>query len=210
MSWPHILSFSRVIVGPIVAALVLGPPGDAYLGAAILFVLAALTDLVDGKLARLSRRSSPLGVFLDTTADKVLVTVVLVAMAVARLSPAWVAVVIVGREFLISGLRSYAASGDRIISAHAWGKGKTAITMAVIGFTLVIADGRSGGALGQVGSRGLWDGLSVASRWLLGLAAALTVISGIRYVVDARGLFQPARPPQPAGRDRRRAMGEGR
>ncbi|MBV9282417.1 MAG: CDP-alcohol phosphatidyltransferase family protein, partial [Chloroflexi bacterium] len=107
MSWPHILSLSRVAAGPIITALVLSTPGDAYLLAAILFALASFTDMVDGKLARYSRRVSPLGIFLDTTADKVLVSLVLVGMAIARLSPAWIPLVIIGREFLISGLRSY-------------------------------------------------------------------------------------------------------
>jgi CDP-diacylglycerol--glycerol-3-phosphate 3-phosphatidyltransferase len=195
VSWPHVLSFSRVVAGPVVAALVLDRPGDAYLVAAIVFGLASITDLVDGKLARHAQRASPLGVFLDTTSDKILVGLTLVAMAVAGLTAAWIPLAILGREFFISGLRSYAASCNRIISAHIWGKGKAAVTMVAIACVLVTAGGRAGGFLAPLFNHAAWQSLSTASDWLLGLAAVLTIVSGIRYVVDASSLFldDPAR-----------------
>jgi CDP-diacylglycerol--glycerol-3-phosphate 3-phosphatidyltransferase len=189
VSWPHILSFSRVIAGPVVAALVLARPGDSYLIAAVVFGLASITDLLDGKLARYAQRVSPLGVFLDTTSDKVMVGLTLVGMAVAGLTPAWVPLAILAREFLISGLRSFAASCNRIISAHIWGKGKAAITMFAVGCVLLAADGRAGGSLVPLWTHGTWNALYTASQWLLGLAAVLTIVSGIRYVVDAWPLF---------------------
>lgn len=193
LSLPHILSLSRVLAGPVVAALVLSTPGDAYLLAALIFGLGALTDAFDGKLARHSQRVSPLGIFIDTTSDKVLVSLAVVALAVARLCPIWIPLVIIGREFLISGLRSYAASENRIISSHIWGKGKAAITMIAITVLLVAADGRANGALGRLWSHSFWSGAFTASTWLLGLSAILTIISGIRYIVDARTLFQPVK-----------------
>lgn len=189
MSWPHILSISRVVAGPLVAALVLAAPGDAYLLAAALFALASLTDLVDGKLARYSQRVSPLGVFLDTTSDKVLVSLALVGLTVASLVPAWIPLVIIGREFLISGLRSFAASCDLIISAHIWGKGKAAVTMVAVVLLLLAADGRAGGALARIGTHAAWGQAYTASVWLLGVSAVLTIVSGVRYLVDARPLF---------------------
>lgn len=190
MSVPHVLSFSRVVAGPIVAVLILGSRGDGYLVAAILFAFASLTDLADGKLARYAQQASPLGVFLDTTADKVLVALTLVALAIAGLAAAWVPLVIIGREFLISGLRSYAASRDCIISAHIWGKGKTAVTMVAVVAVLLVADGQAGGVVAGLAGHGQWRGWSTAASWLLALAAALTLISGARYVVDAWPLLQ--------------------
>jgi CDP-diacylglycerol---glycerol-3-phosphate 3-phosphatidyltransferase len=190
MSWPHLLSLSRVVAGPIIAGLVLSTPGDAYLFGALLFGLASFTDMIDGKLARYSQRVSPLGIFLDTTADKVLVSLVLVAMAVGGLSPAWIPLVIISREFLISGLRSYAASHNRIISAHTWGKGKTLITMVAISCVLLAANGKTGGALSHVGSHSVWQHAFTAASWLLGIAAVLTIVSGVRYIVDAWPLFR--------------------
>jgi CDP-diacylglycerol---glycerol-3-phosphate 3-phosphatidyltransferase len=191
MSWPHVLSFSRLLAAPVVAALALQRPGDVYLLAAIVFTLASLTDLLDGQLARYSRRSNTLGVFLDTTADKVLVAGALVGMSVAQLCPAWIAVAVIGREFVISGLRSYAATQERVISAHIWGKGKAAITMCAIPLVLLAASGRAGGLLGTLASHARWTQVFDGTQWLLVLCALLTLVSGLRYVVDARPLFRP-------------------
>src|SRR5579884_1902385 len=187
MSWPHVLSFSRILLGPIVAALVLAKPGDTYLVAAALFAAASFTDMIDGKLARYSQRVSPLGIFLDTTADKVLVALTLVAMAMAGLCDGWIPMVVIGREFLISGLRSYAASRDRIISAHIWGKGKTVVSMVAIIAILVAAAGKSGAL---PGSSEAWRSAFTASSWLLVLGAVLTILSGARYLIDAWPLFR--------------------
>jgi CDP-diacylglycerol--glycerol-3-phosphate 3-phosphatidyltransferase len=203
MSWPHVLSLSRVIAGPIVAGLILSKPGNAYLIAALVFAVSSASDLVDGKLARYSRSVSPFGVFLDTTADKVLVSMVLISLAIAGLTPAWPALIIIGREFLISGLRSYAASRNRIISAHTWGKGKAAITMIAIFLLLVAAGGRAGGSISSISTHSFWQDLFDFGSWLLYFAAILTVVSGLRYFVDAWPLFRadpevpevPARPP---------------
>jgi CDP-diacylglycerol--glycerol-3-phosphate 3-phosphatidyltransferase len=209
MSWPHILSFSRVLAGPVVAVLILAGSSEANFFAAIVFALASVTDLVDGKLARYSRSVSALGVFLDTTSDKVLVGLTLVAMAIAGLAPGWVVLAIIGREFLISGLRSYAASCDRIISAHVWGKGKAAITMVAIVCVLLADNGRSGGVLSTIGPHHLWSALFTGTIWLLGLSAVLTLISGTRYVVDAWALFRPHRAVGEARADEhRRAVGD--
>ena len=203
MSWAHVLSLSRVVAAPVVALLILARPGDSYLLAALIFAVASATDLVDGKLARYSQTVSPFGVFLDTTADKVMVSLTLIALAVAQLTEAWIPLVIIGREFLISGLRSYAASRNRIISAHSWGKGKTALTMIALFTLLVAADGRSGGTLRGLGGTAFWRHAYTVSTWSLGLAAVLTVVSGVRYLVDAWPLVRsdpdvpevPARPP---------------
>jgi CDP-diacylglycerol--glycerol-3-phosphate 3-phosphatidyltransferase len=190
MSLAHILSLSRVVAGPVIAGLILASPGDGFLVAAIVFCLASITDLLDGKLARYSQQVSPLGVFLDTTSDKVLVSLVLVALSIDNLSPAWIPIVIIGREFLISGLRSFAASYDRIISAHLWGKGKTALTMTGICLVLLAANGQAGGVLSQIGSHAMWQHAVTACIWVLGASAVLTVVSGIRYIVDAWPLLQ--------------------
>jgi CDP-diacylglycerol--glycerol-3-phosphate 3-phosphatidyltransferase len=203
MSWPHILSFSRVVAGPIVAALAVSAPGDAFLIAAVVFALASVTDLLDGKLARYSRQSSALGVFLDTTSDKVMVSLTLIGMAMGHLAPAWVVMVIVGREFLITGLRSYAASCNKVISAHIWGKGKAAFTMVAIGSVFVAAGGRAGAWLAPLFPHSVWDGLYTGTSWLLAISAVLTIVSGSRYVIDAWPLLRPQRAPANITEERR-------
>jgi CDP-diacylglycerol--glycerol-3-phosphate 3-phosphatidyltransferase len=136
----------------------------------------------------------------------------LIALALAGLTPAWIPLVIIGREFLVSGLRSYAASCDRIISAHIWGKGKAASTMVAVGLLLLAEDGRAHGLLAASLSHSAWQNAFNICLWLLGLSAVLTVISGIRYFVDAWPLFRPGpvpveardapRPRRAAGMDR--------
>jgi CDP-diacylglycerol---glycerol-3-phosphate 3-phosphatidyltransferase len=209
MSWPHILSFSRVVAAPVVAVLVLSSPGNGYLVGAVIFGLASLTDLVDGKLARHAERVSPLGIFLDTTADKVLVSLALVALAIAGLTWAWVVLVIIAREFFITGLRSFAASRQHIISAHIWGKGKAALTMIAIFLVLVAADGKAHGVLSRLGSHSLWNELFTIASWVLGAAAVLTVASGIRYIVDAWPLFRPVSAFPERGEDERPRIAAG-
>ena len=124
----------RVVICPVVMALVLN---GSYTAGAIVFVVAAATDWFDGRLARRWGVTTRLGAFLDTTADKLLVTTALIALVgVHRASP-WVALVIVGREFTILGLRAAVESGGRQFETSMLGKWKAtfqfvAITLAIL------------------------------------------------------------------------------
>lgn len=190
MSWPHILSLSRVAISIPVAALTLTGNGNALLWAAILFTAASLTDLLDGPMARRGRTVGPLGVYLDTTADKVLVSVVLIAMSTAGIVDAWMAIVIVGREFLVSGVRTLAAVQGFVISANFAGKIKTTVTLIAIVLLLLVSSAQHGSILSHVGH--LSASRSVA--WLAMLVGVLlTIVSGAKYILDARPLFFPDR-----------------
>jgi CDP-diacylglycerol--glycerol-3-phosphate 3-phosphatidyltransferase len=106
--------------------------GEAEIPAALLFAFAAATDWWDGRLARRWNITTTLGSFLDTTADKLLVTGVLIALVGAeRVSP-WVAAIIVGREIIILGLRGVIAVDGAVIQPSIWGKVKTAIQFVAI------------------------------------------------------------------------------
>src|SRR5207245_5832741 len=111
--------------------------------ATVVFFLASITDLFDGILARKCQVVSPLGIFLDLTADKVFVSAILIAFVQLGLVPAWIVVIIVAREFLVTGLRSMAAAKGTVIPAGIWGKQKTLITMIAIGM-LLLAKGLGG------------------------------------------------------------------
>jgi CDP-diacylglycerol--glycerol-3-phosphate 3-phosphatidyltransferase len=189
VSWPHILSVSRVVVAAPVAALVLAGHGNALLCAAVLFALASLTDLLDGPLARRGSRSvSPFGIYLDTTGDKVLVSVVLIAMASTRIVDPWMAMVIVGREFLVTGVRTLAAVQGYVIAANLAGKIKTTVTLVAMTALLVVDSGKQGGVFSNAGDMNLWR----RGAWIAMLiGVALTVISGARYVFDAWPMFFP-------------------
>jgi CDP-diacylglycerol---glycerol-3-phosphate 3-phosphatidyltransferase len=185
---PNLLSFSRILAAPILYALVVTGGRYGFLIAAILFVAASLTDTLDGELARRRGLVSPLGIYLDTTSDKILVTVLLVALAVAHLIPGWMAAVIIAREFLVTGLRSYAAALGVVIPAGGWGKAKTLITIVTLFLVLLEGDARQGGLLSSspLGSALLAPiGPFTVPVWALLVSVIWTVGSGAEYIREA-------------------------
>src|SRR5438128_3539763 len=133
---PNLLSLSRLVATILVVTLVLLNQPWSFLVATALFLLASITDFFDGYLARRFKVASPLGVFLDLTADKVFVSGILIALVQLGLVPAWIVVIIVTREFLVTGMRSMAAAKGKVIPAGMWGKQKTLITMIALGLLL--------------------------------------------------------------------------
>lgn len=193
MSWPHILSISRVVAAAPIGILVLAGHGNALFWGAVLFTLASITDLLDGPLARRGRKVSPFGIYLDTTGDKVLVSVVLIAMSSARMLDAWMVMIIVGREFLVTGVRTLAAVQGFVIPANFAGKVKTTITLLALILVLLVASAQSGGFLLNIGHLPIWHGLGW---WAMVASVALTVVSGAKYIGDSRDLFLTENPPE--------------
>ena len=160
----------RIVLIPAVMALVL--VGDrvefAYVIGACLFVVAAGTDFIDGYLARRWEATTALGSFLDTTADKLLVTGAMVALvAVGRASP-WVAVVIIGRELLILGLRGMVALDGTVMPPSIWGKWKATVQFVAI-------------TLAMLRLSEPWGPLYL-DEWVMICAAAITAMSGLEYL----------------------------
>jgi CDP-diacylglycerol---glycerol-3-phosphate 3-phosphatidyltransferase len=194
---PNILSISRLIATAAVFILVLINQPWAFLVATLLFFLASITDLLDGYLARRLKVVSSFGVFLDLTADKVFVSAILVALVQIGLVPAWIVVIIISREFLVTGLRSMAAALGKVIPAGMWGKQKTFITLVAMG-ALLLAKGLGAHLLTlfppmlQFTSQTttLPELLRLLADALLILATIWTVFSGIEYTVGALPLFQ--------------------
>lgn len=163
------ISLLRVVmVLPITVLVLLGPTVRyAYVAAALLFVVAAATDFLDGYLARRWRATTELGVFLDTTADKLLVSGVLIALvAVGRASP-WAALVIVGREIAVLGLKAAAANSGTVVRPSIWGKLKfnaqfLAIVLAILRFPYRI-------------------GFLYLDQWVMAAAVVITVLSASQY-----------------------------
>jgi CDP-diacylglycerol--glycerol-3-phosphate 3-phosphatidyltransferase len=183
----NLLGIARIAATPVVIALILvGAPGLGIV-AFVLFCLAALTDFLDGWVARARGEVSPLGVFMDLTADKVLVGGVLVAMVEAGLLPTWMVATIVVRELVIAGVRQAAAAGDVVIAARALGKAKTLTTLVGMAILLLAHDALTGGPLAVTG---LAAGLEPAGFWLMVLATILTVVSGWDYLRGALPLLR--------------------
>ena len=160
----------RILLTPVVMWLVLEGDGDsAELAALVLFCVAAATDWVDGRLARRWGVTSKLGSFLDTTADKLLVSGVLIALLAAGRVSTWIVAVIIGRELVVMGLRGVVASEGEVMAPSMLGKLKTSIQFLAIALAIV-----------RPGERIL--GLYL-DEWAMLAAAAITVASAADYLV---------------------------
>jgi CDP-diacylglycerol--glycerol-3-phosphate 3-phosphatidyltransferase len=197
---PNLLSASRMATTILVFLLILVNQPWAFLLSTVLFILASVTDYLDGYLARRLRVVSSLGIFLDLTADKVFVSAILIALVQLALVPAWAVIIIVAREFIVTGLRSMAAAKGKIIPAGVWGKQKTFITLVALGL-LLLAKGLGAHRLSlfpyslTFNSESLQvnEFLLLTGDVLLIVAVLWTIFSGIEYVIGALPLFQNER-----------------
>jgi CDP-diacylglycerol---glycerol-3-phosphate 3-phosphatidyltransferase len=179
---PNLLGLGRIILTPIIMALLIANPPGSDLAAGILFALAGATDYADGWIARSRNQVTPLGVFMDLAADKVLVAGVLIAMVEIDLVPSWVAATILIREFVVQAVRQLAAVEDVVISARALGKLKTLTTLAGLLVLFLAADALTGG---PIASTGAGPTLHLVGFATLVVATVLTVVSGALYVIGA-------------------------
>lgn len=148
MNLPNYITLGRIVVVPLIVVVLLTPVAEKWFGvsgyalAIILFITAAVSDIVDGQLARRRKQVSTLGKFLDPVADKLLISAALIVLVEKHLAPSWVVVVILGREFIITGLRSIAASEGIVIQAQGMGKIKMwAQCVAVVALLVCAANG---------------------------------------------------------------------
>ena len=175
------VTWLRVVLVPVIMWLVLAGPdtSDAFGVAAALFAVAALTDLVDGFLARRWAQTSVFGNFLDTTADKLLVTGALVALVAVDRASAWVAFVIIGRELLVLGLKGAVAAGGELVKPSIWGKAKANVQFLAIFLAMV----RTGDPIGPL----------YLDEYAMLVAAAITVLSAVEYVMRFRAAISADR-----------------
>ena len=151
----------------------------AYVAGGVLFAIAALTDLLDGFLARRWAQTSTLGTFLDTTADKLLVAGVLVALvAVGRASP-WISFAIIGREVLILGLRGAVAADGTVMKPTIWGKLKATVQFSVICLAIV----RTSSKVGPL----------YLDQYAMLVALVFTIGSAVDYLSRFAGVFSRER-----------------
>ncbi len=153
-----------------------------YLWALLVFIAASITDMADGKIARSRNMVTDFGKFLDPLADKMLVAAALVCMVELGWTYAWVTIIVIVREFAVSGVRLAAASSEKkkVISAGILGKIKTAFTMVSICVILF---------LHIVGDYGLFPEnfpVQPISDILMYISAGLTLVSGVQYIYDYR------------------------
>ncbi|MEA2357359.1 MAG: CDP-diacylglycerol---glycerol-3-phosphate 3-phosphatidyltransferase [Solirubrobacteraceae bacterium] len=156
----------RIVLTPVVMALVL--LADERALACVLFVVAAATDWFDGYLARRWNVTTTLGSFLDTTADKLLVSGVLVALVSAQRASPWLAAIIIAREIVILGLRGVVAVDGTVMQASYWARIKTTVQCAAIALAIVRPGGQIAGAH--------------LDEWALLIATVITVTTAVDYL----------------------------
>ncbi len=135
MNLPNKLTILRILLVPVFMVFLFlrkGYPGYSEAFALITFIIAAITDGLDGYLARKHKIVTKLGKILDPLADKLLITAALISFVALKEISAWAAIIIVGRELAITGLRVIAASEGIVIAANKWGKWKTTLQITAI------------------------------------------------------------------------------
>lgn len=167
------ITFLRILLIPVVVVALLFPlHGQAFdigvLVGTILFIGAAVTDTVDGYVARSRTMVTNLGKFLDPLADKLLISMTLLALIDLQRTQTWAAMVIIAREFAVTGLRLVAAGEGRVIAAGGLGKAKTLMQVIAISFSCLspLLD---------------WEATALINRIGIDIAVVLTVLSGIDY-----------------------------
>lgn len=158
--------------------------------ALVVFLVAALTDWLDGALARRHGWVTDFGKLMDPLADKLLVMAAFVCLARLGLFAAWMVVAILAREFLVTGLRLTAASQGRVLPADGWGKGKTIAQMLTVIAALIYLPLRA--AAPADGGHGWLEIAGSGVQGLMGLAVLLTLWSGGRYLASNRDLLRGA------------------
>ena len=187
LNTPNKLTVARILITPVYLALILWASlPHRFLIATLVYSIAAITDAIDGKLARKNNQITNFGKLLDPIADKILTTSALLAFMQLGLCNIWIVMIVLTREFTVASIRMIAAADGVVIPANIWGKLKTVSQMT---FTIVIM------LLGEVYSilaayNSVWYGkmpaLALISNILLWITAVLTVVSGVIYVIDSK------------------------
>jgi CDP-diacylglycerol--glycerol-3-phosphate 3-phosphatidyltransferase len=159
--------------------------------ALVFFSLGAITDFLDGEIARRRKLITNFGILMDPLADKILVCSAFIAFVEFRLVEAWMVVIIVGRELAITGLRMLAASKNQVLAAERFGKHKTISQLAAIISILVVLAYPQWGLLGhlfgfEIAGRPWCVWLAATAKWL---AVSLTIFSGAMYLWRNRAVY---------------------
>lgn len=174
MNLPNKLSIARAVCIPVIVVLLYIQNPACRIAAGILFILACLTDFLDGRIARKHNLVTDFGKFIDPVADKLLVLTSLIMLVHLGMMPAWIVILVLCRELSVDGLRMVAVSKGKVIAAGPLGKWKTACQMVLISVMLIL-------------------NLSFSSSWpvmtLTGVMVLLTLISAVDYFVRNRSVL---------------------
>lgn len=177
MNLPNKLTIFRIILIPFFVFFLLAPYFEGYGNyiAVAIFIVASLTDLLDGKIARKYNMVTNFGKFMDPLADKLLVCSAMICLVDLRLIPSWVVIIIIAREFIISGFRLVASDNGIVIAASYWGKFKTTFQMIMVIVLILNIKTTLFYYIGNI---------------LIVIATTLTIISLIDYIIKNKNVLK--------------------
>ncbi|WP_436513578.1 CDP-diacylglycerol--glycerol-3-phosphate 3-phosphatidyltransferase [Clostridium thermobutyricum] len=192
MNLANKLTLIRILLVPIFLVFIVakGIPYGTFI-ATFIFILASLTDKLDGYIARSRNQITNFGKFMDPLADKLLVTAALVSLVELGLVQGWAAIIIIAREFAVSGLRTLAASEGKIIAARWWGKIKTVIQIIAIILLLIEVNISTSTTLIKMvaNSKVLEYVFTSLPTIMMNIAVIITVVSGWDYFRKNKGVI---------------------
>lgn len=190
LNTPNKLTILRMLMTPIFLAVILWESlPHRFLIATLIYALAAITDAIDGKLARKNNQITNFGKLLDPIADKILTTSALLAFMTMGLCNVWIVMIVLTREFAIASIRMIAASGGVVIPANMWGKAKTVSQMTFTIIIMLLAEVYQYAGLVPGQNIPAFLTLSGISNCLLWITAVLTVVSGAIYIKDSKNVI---------------------
>lgn len=184
MNTPNKLTLLRIVMIPVFVVFALLRAQWAQYAAILIYILACITDMLDGRIARARNLVTNFGKFADPIADKLLVMSALVVLVASDRMPAWVCIVMLAREFIISGFRLVAAGNGRVIAAGKLGKLKTVFQMSSTIALMLLVPVAGNPLLGSFGV--------VLANVLMYIATFLTIISGAEYILKNRDCIREA------------------
>jgi CDP-diacylglycerol--glycerol-3-phosphate 3-phosphatidyltransferase len=187
MNWANRLTLSRLVFSIVFVAALSERWPYGYVVALGLFLLAGLTDYVDGQIARRFNMITDFGKLMDPLVDKIMVAAAFICLVELNLLPAWAVIVIVAREFLITGLRLLAATKGQVLAAEKLGKHKTGWQIGTIIWFLVVLAADEIGVPAQD-----WDWTVWVGNVAVGITVGLTLYSGLAYLWRHRDLIRTA------------------
>jgi len=193
MNLPNQLTVARIVLTVLFVVALSVPWALGSTSALVLFVLASITDYADGEIARRLQMETNFGRLMDPLADKVMMAAAFICLVGDRTLPPWVAIIIISREFMITGLRLLAASRGVILPAEALGKHKMAWQIIAVIFFLLLASARELvgliASLAPFGRSAPWHWAGPIGWFLTIVALGLTVYSGVGYLWKHRNLI---------------------
>ncbi len=189
MNLPNKLTIFRIILVPIMVIITFFDIDIKWILVDAIFIIASLTDKLDGHIARSRNLVTTFGKFLDPIADKILVLAAMLVLVEAAKLPAWIPIIVLFREFIVSGYRLVAVEkGGKVVAASVWGKLKTVTQMVAL--VLAIVDPNAFGACftGNLSGFSFWYNLIVTILMIISVVA--TIFSGVDYIIKGKDLFK--------------------